>query len=66
MEGGSVKRLISVQSPIDVDQADILRTPHGERPACWAGRRGSNLIGMNSAVDEARLKSAGQYNYSSV
>ena len=58
MGGGSVKRPISFQSPIDVDQTAILRTQHGERPACCAGRR-SNSIGMNRAVDEERRKSGG-------
>ncbi len=59
MEEGSVKRPINVQSPNDVDQTAISWTRHGERPACWA-EKGSNAIGMNRAVDEARRKSAGR------
>jgi hypothetical protein len=57
--GGSVKRPISVQIPIDVDETAISRTRHGELPACWAGR-GSSSIGMNRAVDEASWGSAGR------
>ncbi len=46
-----MKRTISVQSPIDVDQTAISRTRHGERQASWAGRS-SKSIGMNRAMDE--------------
>ena len=60
LEWGSVKRPISVQSPIDVDQTALSRTRHVERPASWAGKS-SNSIVMNRIVDKTAEVSGAVY-----